>query len=623
MLLQQISTLARQAISNTLNTRIERVPIEFPSDRSHGDLTINAFLIAKEIRAHPEMIAEELARALSGLGPIESAASVKGFVNLRLATEVVFLGSVPLAISNPRAFMATGNFRDLRLMVEYSAPNTNKPLHLGHMRNNFLGHSLSLILENAGATVVKANLYNDRGTHICKSMLAYQKYGAGATPASEGRKGDHFVGDYYVLFERKFGEQVERFIADHPEDLEKWTSGHRTDRKGRPLPPKEIAQNYRSYFREEGFERIPLGAECQEMLRAWERGDPEVVRLWELMNGWAIEGFEQTYRDEGVDFDVVYRESETYALGREIILQGLERGVFHRREDGAIEIDLRAEKLDRKVVLRSDGTSVYITQDIGTTHRKAEEHQLDGQVWVVGNEQRYHFQVLFKILERLGYPWADRLHHLAYGMVHLPDGKMKSREGRVVDADDLLAEVVALAAREIRDRDPASEIPEAEVEARAKAIGLSSLRFMLLKVSPMNDMVFNPEESVSFEGDTGARVLYAYARLKSMLIDGAEEPGASESDLALLVEPSERNLALDLLGFPEAASRAAREYNPSVIANYLIEIVRDLNRFYDRCPVLRESDPALRRARLALCEAAANLIERGAGLLGMPLLDRM
>jgi arginyl-tRNA synthetase len=623
MLLQQISELARQALSQSLQIRAQRIPVEFPADRSHGDLTINAFLIAKEVHAAPNLIAEELARALSGLGPIESAAAVRGFVNLRLATEVVFLGSIPLAIGDIRQFAANREMKGLRLMVEYSAPNTNKPLHLGHMRNNFLGHALSLILQNAGAQVIKANLYNDRGTHICKSMLAYKKFGEGRTPESEGIKGDHFVGRYYVLFERRFAEQVVEFIESNPRDFGEWKQQHGVDRKGRPLSDNELITAYRASFREESFERIPLGAECQDMLRAWEKGEEEVVALWTRMNAWAIAGFEQTYKDQGVSFDVVYRESETYAFGKEIIAKGLERQVFYRRPDGAIEIDLTADKLDKKVVLRSDGTSVYMTQDIGTTVQKAEEHKLDGQVWVVGNEQRYHFQVLFKILERLGYTWADRLHHLAYGMVNLPDGKMKSREGRVVDSDDLLKDVVALAAQEIRERDHAGDLNPADIAERAQAIGLASLRFMLLKVSPMNDMVFNPEESVSFEGDTGARVLYAYARLKSMILDDPEATATDEPDFTLLQDPAERFLALDLLGLAGAAARAAREYNPGAVANYLLDLVRDLNRFYDRCPVLKEPNRDLRRARLALCKATAEVLARGAELLGMPLLQRM
>jgi arginyl-tRNA synthetase len=363
------------------------------------------------------------------------------------------------------------------------------------------------------------------------------------------------------------------------------------------------------------------------MLRRWEGDDPEVRQLWETMSGWVIEGFEQTYRALGISFDVVYRESETWQWGRDKVLEGVKRGVFTRRTDGAVEIDLTAEKLDRKVVLRSDGTSIYITQDIGTTIRKAEEHKLDGQVWVVGNEQIYHFQVLFKIMERLGYPWSERLRHLAYGMVNLPEGRMKTREGTVVDADDLLAEVTELAAEEVRARDPAGEILPEEVAHRASVIGLAALRFMLLKVAPKNDMTFDPAESVKFDGDTGARVLYAFARLRSLINDSVSEVPADHAsqhpDLTVLTHEAERNLALDLLAFTGAAGRAAREDNPSVIAAFLLELVRDLNRFYDRCPVLKDPDPTVRGARLSLCRATAEVLRRGADLLGMPLLERM
>ena len=622
MLLEQIAALINQAISQTFNAKVSRVPLEFPQNRSFGDLTINAFMLARELHRAPRGIAEELARNLGNLGPIDSAAAVDGYINLRLVPEAIFQGSIPEVLRDPDAFGRNKEKDGLKLMVEYSAPNTNKPQHLGHMRNDFLGHCLSLILGNAGADVVKANLYNDRGTHICKSMLAYERFGEGATPDSTGKKGDHFVGEYYLMFEARFNEQRDEWIDQNPDHFSDFKERHGVDRKGREVPEDKLRKKYLSSFKEENFELIELGKSCQEMLRNWESDDPAVRALWTKMTGWVVEGFQKTYEDLGVSFDVVYKESDTWRWGRDKVMEGLEKGVFYKREDGAIEIDLKADKLDKKVVLRSDGTASYITQDIGTTIRKAEEHNLDGQVWVVGNEQIYHFQVLFKIMERLGFGWAEHLHHLAYGMVNLPEGRMKTREGTVVDADVLLAEVAALAADEVRDRDPSGEISAEEIAHRAETIGLASLRFMLLKVAPKNDMMFDPAESVSFDGDTGARVLYAYARLRSLLNDGGEVDHAS-IDLSVLTHEMERNLALGILSFTGAAARAARDMNPSVIASFLLELVRDLNRFYDRCPVLKEEDEGLRNARLALCSDAATVLRRGADLLGMPLLERM
>jgi len=623
MLLEQTAALINQAIGQTFDEKVDRVPLEFPQNRSFGDLTINAFLLARELRRSPKGIAEELARNLGNLGPIESAAAVEGYINLRLVPEAIFQGSIPEVLRDPAAFGTNKEKAGKKLMVEYSAPNTNKPQHLGHMRNDFLGHCLALILENAGAEVVKANLYNDRGTHICKSMLAYQRWGDGATPESTGKKGDHLVGEYYMMFEKRFNEERDAWVADNPEHFGPFKERHGKDRKGREVPEQKLRAKYLASFKEgEGFELIELGAACQSMLRDWEADDQDVRTLWTTMTGWVVDGFQKTYADLGVSFDVIYRESETWRWGRDKVLEGLEKGVFTKREDGAIEIDLRADKLDKKVVLRSDGTAIYITQDIGTTIKKAEDHALDGQVWVVGNEQIYHFQVLFKIMERLGYPWAENLQHLAYGMVNLPEGRMKTREGTVVDADVLLAEVADLAAEEVLARDPTGDTPKEEVRHRAATIGLASLRFMLLKVSPKNDMTFDPAESVSFDGDTGARILYAYARLSTLLSDGGEIDIAG-IDLGVLTHEMERNLALSILSFTGATARAARDLNPSVIASFLLELVRDLNRFYDRCPVLKEDDPALRNARLALCAAAAAVLKRGTGLLGMPLLERM
>lgn len=623
MLLKHIESATRDRLTEIFGTAPERIPLELTADRAFGDVTVNAFHLARELRQAPPKIAAALAEGLNGCGPIASADAVKGFVNLRVDAVALFEETLPRILSDPEAW-GRGTDRDgQRLMVEYSAPNTNKPQHLGHMRNNFLGHAMSLILANAGADVLKGNLFNDRGIAICKSMLAYEKFGEGRTPESEGRKGDHFVGDYYIRFEQALQDEISAWIAAHPEHFDEWKQGRETDRKGRPVSEDTLRKTYRGSFREDNFGLVPIGAECQEMLRKWEADDPEVRALWEKMNGWAFAGFNATYERMGVSFDRIYKESETWALGKNQVLQGVEDGVFYRRDDGAIEIDLTAHKLDKKVVLRSDGTSVYITQDIATTTMKAEQNDLDGQIWVVGDEQKYHFQVLFKIMERMGYAWAPNLYHLAYGMVHLPDGRMKSREGQVVDADDLMEEVVKLSAKEIASRDPDGALSPDEVRRRAEVIGLAALRFMLLKVTAQNHMTFDPEESVKFDGDTGARVLYAYARLQSMLREAGEDAQGTDADWSVLTDEAERHVALDLVAFPGYAARAAREYTPSIVANFLIDLVRDLNRFYDRCDVLRESDPKVRRARLLLCQAASLVLRRATSLLGMSVLDRM
>lgn len=623
MLLDDIIAHIREAAARSFGVTPRNVPVETPPDLAYGDLAVNAFLMARELRRPPPAIAEALAAGLQDLELFASVEAVKGFVNLRISNRPLFERLLPGILEDPEAFGRGGSLQGQRLMVEFSAPNTNKPQHLGHMRNNFLGDALSRLLANEGAAVLRANLYNDRGIQICKSMLAYSRWGGSGTPEEAGVKGDHYVGRWYVRFETELARERDRFIAEHPEHFEAWSRDHGKDRKGRPLDPGTLRSRYLASFREENFGELPLGRACQRMLQDWESGDPQVMELWRIMNAWAIGGFEETYRRLGISFHRVYRESETWAFGRELVLEGLERGVFERRGDGAVEIDLSNAGLGRKVVLRPDGTAVYITQDIGTTVRKAADENLDGQFWVVAEEQRHHFKVLFEVLGRLGYSWADNLHHLAYGLVHLPEGRMKSREGRVVDADDLVDEVRDLAAAEVRKRYGEEDLRPGEASERGEVIGLAALRFMLLKVSPRNSMTFNPEESVRFEGDTGSRVLYAHARLNTMLQDAGEEARETGADWSLLGHEAERALALLLLHFPRAASRAASDYNPSLVANHLLDIVRQLNRFYEQCDVLREKDPARRRARLLLCRASAEVLRRACGLLGMPLLERM
>jgi arginyl-tRNA synthetase len=622
MILDEISRAASSAILELFGQDVGPVPIEFPEEAGFGDFTINAFHLAKALRKPPPEIARQLAERLGAHPPIEKAEAASGYVNLTVDRRALFAAAVPAAIEDPAALGAGRSRAGRRIVVEFSAPNTNKPQHLGHLRNNFLGDAVARVLKNAGAEVFRVNLVNDRGIHICKSMLAYERWGGGVTPRSSGKKGDHLVGDFYVRFETEFRKEVDAYAASHADEWERWRAEHGLDRKGRPRPEAELRAEWLGTFKEEGFGRIPLGHAAQEMLRRWEKGDPATVGLWKTMNGWVLEGFDETYRRLGIAFDRVYLESETWQLGKDLILDALKRGIFQRRPDGAVEIDLEKHGLGRKVVLRPDGTAVYITQDVGTTVLKAEDWTPHELVWVVADEQRHHFKVLFKILELMGYPWAASCHHLAYGLVNLPEGRMKSREGTVVDADDLMDEVAGLAREEIRSRDPAAST--AVQDERAGTIALAAIKFMLLKVNPVNTMIYNPKESVSFDGDTGPYLLYTAARIKRMLDDGGVagdvatgfEPGA-------LGEPSEVAVARLLLRFSRATERAAAELNPAAICNFLHELAQAYNTYYQDVPVLRATDPSTRRARLMLSAATRNVIVRGCEILGIRMIDRM
>ncbi|HYC76847.1 MAG TPA: arginine--tRNA ligase [Planctomycetota bacterium] len=625
MLLDELAATARQALSELLDgAEAPPVTVEFADDAKLGDVVVNCFHLAKALKRPPPALAAALAPKLVGRGAIAEASAASGYVNVTVRRDALFRGAAPAARDAARAG-ASDVRAGRRLLVEFSAPNTNKPQHLGHLRNNFLGDAVARLLEAAGASVVRVNLINDRGIHICKSMLAYLRFGERATPSSTGMKGDHFVGKWYVAFEKAFQAEADAYVAAHPEEYAAWAATRSVDKKGRPRPEAELRAEWRASFKEENFGKVPLGAAAQQMLRDWEAGDPDVVALWKTMNGWVLAGFDETYRKLGIRFDKVYLESETYRLGRDLILRGLERGVFKRRADGATEIDLSADGLGRKVVLRSDGTSVYITQDIGTTVRKAEEFGADGQIWVVADEQRFHFQALFAILARMGYPWAKSLQHLAYGMVHLPEGRMKSREGTVVDADDLLAEVADLAREEIVRRDP--EISPAALDERAGAIALAALKFMLLKVTPATTMTYDPKESVSFDGETGPYLLYTYARIRRMLVDGAwdADKAADAFDAGTLGHASETALALEILKFRRAVDRAARDCNPAALCQYLVGLAQTYNTYYQDVPILkvRASNPALCTARLTLSAAAANVVARGLELLGIGVVDKM
>ena len=561
-----------------------------------GDITINCFLLARVLRRNPMQIAADLAEFLAGHPDVAAAEAIKAFVNVTLTGAAMMSATV----ADPERLLALVRLpaeERRRILIEFSAPNTNKPQHLGHVRNNTIGMATAALLERVGHEVIRVNLVNDRGIHICKSMLAYQRFGNGETPESAGVKGDHFVGNFYVRFDQEFRAQLEALRRDRPDLAEK------SD--------------------EDLFLDTEIGRAAQDMLLRWEQGDPEVRRLWETMNAWVLAGFEETYRRMGVVFERTYLESQTYTLGKDIVREGLEKGVFQKREDGAVVIDFDTASLGSKVVLRSDGTSVYVTQDLGTTLLKQRDYDPDQQIWVVGDEQIYHFRVLFAILEALGYDWAGNLVHMAYGMVNLPSGKMKSREGTVVDADDLFDEMEELARTATLER-AGPERPD-DLDERAAAIGMAALKFMLLKVNPKTTLMFDPEASIRFEGDTGPYILYACARIHSMLRKAATEglDDGGRPEWAALDSVEEKSLALRCAMYPDTVRKAAAALDTSLLAGYLLDLAKDFSRFYRNCPVLAAPEPGLRRARVELSRVVRTILEDGLGALTIGTLQSM
>ncbi len=558
-----------------------------------GNMTIVVFPWVKAARKAPEAVGAEIGQWLVDNEPAVARFNVvKGFLNLVI--EPAFWNGVLRAIAADGRYGFREATADSPLvMVEYSSPNTNKPLHLGHVRNNLLGYSLSEILKACGNRVVKTNIVNDRGIHICKSMLAWQKWGEGATPESRGMKGDHLIGDFYVAFDKHYRAEVAELM----------------EQKG--------------LSKEEAEAQSPLMAEAREMLRRWEAGDPEVRALWEKMNSWVYAGFDETYRRMGVDFDKIYYESQTYLEGKDLVLKGLEEGKMYRRDDGSVWADLTAEGLDHKLLLRADGTSVYMTQDIGTAKMRFIDYPIDKMIYVVGNEQNYHFQVLSLLLDRLGFKWGKDLVHFSYGMVELPSGKMKSREGTVVDADDLMADMVAEARRVSDEMGKIHGLDDAEKDEVAEIVGLGALKYFLLKVDPRKNMMFNPAESIDFNGNTGPFIQYAYARMKSVLRKAAEI-GHTVGDYSSAV-PCEREIALiqRLADFPSTVAEAGRSYSPALIANYAYDLVKEYNQFYHDCPILRETDPALLSLRLELTAVTACTVAAAMSLLGIRVPERM
>lgn len=565
----------------------ESITLQQTRKEFNGDITLVVFPIIKLSKKNPDQTATEIGDYLTKhISDIVAFNVVKGFLNLEIADKYWVNQFISIS-TNPNYGVSQANGQ--KVMVEYSSPNTNKPLHLGHVRNNLLGYSVAAILEASGYEVFKVNLVNDRGIHICKSMLAWQKYGNSETPQSSGTKGDHLVGKYYVLFDKKYKEEVE------------------------VLKSKGITE-------EDAKKQAPILQEAQEMLRKWEQGDKDVLNLWKKMNAWVYEGFNQTYANMGVDFKKYYYESDTYLLGKEIIEEGLAKGVFYKKEDNSVWIDLTADGLDEKLVLRSDGTSVYITQDLGTAQLKYDDFKMDKSVYVVGNEQDYHFKVLFLILDKLGKSWAKGLYHLSYGMVDLPSGKMKSREGTVVDADDLMAEMVATAQSHTEELGKVEDFSEEEKNILYHQIGMGALKYHLLKVDPKKRLLFDPKESIDFQGHTGPFIQYTHARICSILRK-AESTQISLSNTYAL-NADEKEVLKSILDFGEIIKTAAEQYSPATIANYVYEVAKLYNKFYHDHSVLKATGEQL-AFRLALSKLTAHVLHKGMSLLGIQAPEKM
>ena len=554
-----------------------------------GNLTVVVFPFLKASRKAPEATAAEMGQWLKeNVDAVADFNVIKGFLNI--SVDPAFWRNQLLSVASDDSFGFREATEDSPLvMVEYSSPNTNKPLHIGHVRNNLLGYSVAQILKANGNRVVKTNIVNDRGIHICKSMLAWKKWGEGATPESTGKKGDHLIGDFYVAFDKHFKDEVKAIMEE-----------------------KKIEK-------EEAEKLSPLMEEAREMLRRWEKGDEEVRSLWKMMNEWVYAGFDETYRRMGVDFDKIYYESDTYLEGKDLVLGGLEKGIMYRKEDGSVWADLTADGLDHKLLLRADGTSVYMTQDIGTAKLRYRDFPIDRMIYVVGNEQNYHFQVLSLLLDKLGFKWGKDLVHFSYGMVELPEGKMKSREGTVVDADDLMATMIADAADASADR--FRDMPAEEAAEISRMVGLGALKYFLLKVDPRKNMLFNPKESIDFNGNTGPFLQYTYARIRSVMRK------AGDIDTAAMAHaiPNEKETSLiqKVADFPSTVAEAGRSLSPALIANYCYDLAKEYNQFYHDYSILREEDMAVKALRLELSSVVARTLRSAASLLGIEMPERM
>ena len=580
-----------------------QVQLQKTKKEFEGHLTLVVFPFLRMSKKGPEQTAREIGEYLLANEPslVAGFNVIKGFLNLTVASSA-WIGLLNDIQADPHYGLTEAAEHAPLVMIEYSSPNTNKPLHLGHVRNNLLGNALANIIAANGNRVVKTNIVNDRGIHICKSMLAWLKYGNGETPESSGKKGDHLIGDYYVAFDKHFKAEVKELTAKYrAEGMSEEEAGAKAEAES------------------------PLMKEAREMLVKWEAGDAEVRALWQKMNDWVYAGFDETYRMMGIGFDKIYYESDTYLEGRKKVLEGLEKGLFYRKEDGSVWADLTGEGLDHKLLLRADGTSVYMTQDIGTAEQRFSDYPIDKMIYVVGNEQNYHFQVLSILLDRLGFEWGKSLVHFSYGMVELPEGRMKSREGTVVDADDLIKEMIDTARETGGELGKLDGLTPAEADDIARIVGLGALKYFILKVDARKNMTFNPKESIDFNGNTGPFIQYTYARIRSVLRKAAEAGIAIPAQLHTGIEPStkEEGLIQMLADFSGVVKQAGEDYSPSVIANYCYDVVKEYNQFYHDFSILRETDAAVREFRLALSREVGKVVRLGMGLLGIEVPERM
>ena len=591
---KQLLDAVREAVKALYGEQAANAELSLQKTRKEyvGDLTLVVFPLLKMSRKKPADTAEEIGKKLMEICPLVAECNaVGGFLNIKLSNAAWLSELAEIDAAENFGFTVVSENSPL-IMVEYSSPNTNKPLHLGHIRNNLLGYSLAKILEANGNKVVKTNIVNDRGIHICKSMVAWKRFAGGATPQSTGIKGDHLVGDYYVAFDKEYKKEIAALVAEGKSE-------------------------------EEAKESAPIMQEARGMLRLWEAGDAATRELWATMNQWVYDGFDETYKRLGVSFDKIYYESQTYLVGKQKVLEGLEKGLFFKKDDGSVWADFTKEGLDEKLLLRADGTSVYMTQDIGTATLRFSDYKIDKMIYVVGNEQNYHFQVLSLLLDRLGFKWGKDLVHFSYGMVELPEGKMKSREGTVVDADDLMDEMVATATAISKElgKDGLSEEETAEV---CRKVGLGSLKYFILKVDPRKNMTFNPKESIDFNGNTGSFIQYAYARICSVLRKAAEQ-GIATTTLSkdIVLSDAEIELVQQLSTFPAVVRQAGEEYSPSLIANYSYDLVKNYNRFYHDFSILKEENTDVRAFRLQLSRNVAKILRQAMSLLGIELPERM
>lgn len=596
MIVEQIAEFTAVAVEKLFAVTIEnqRIQVEKTNSEYKGDYTVVVFPLLKYSKKSPQETAEQIGRFLvNNFQPVSSFEVIKGFLNL-VISDHYWIEFFMTNLTNEK--FGCGEMKEtVPIVVEYSSPNTNKPLHLGHMRNNLLGHSVSEILMASGKNVVKLNLVNDRGIHICKSMLAWMKWGHGETPDLSGMKGDHLIGKYYVLFDRKHKEQL-----------------------------KDLLQQ--GISEDEALSKAPLMKEAQEMLQKWENGDDEVISVWRMMNAWAYEGFDATYKRLGVNFDSTDYESDLYLEGKKIVKEGIEKGVFYQKEDGSVWVDLKTEGLDEKLILRSDGTSVYITQDLGVAQKRNDLYHPQKLLYIVGNEQIYHFNVLKGILKKLGREWYDIVHHLSYGMVDLPAGRMKSREGTVVDADDLMDEMSDTAKKTTTELGKADGLDQKEAKKLYETLGLGALKYFILKVDPKKNMLFNPEESIDFNGNTGPFIQYTYARIQSIFRKAGKTPAEFVQDLKVenveLLE-DEKKLIMLISDFPGIVSQAAENLSPAIVANYCFDLAKTYNHYYQDTPILLRVDPEIANFRMVLSWFTGKIIKKVTNLLGIEVPDKM